>query len=230
MIRMKIAAIVCTLPGCLLMQQCGPARAAEDVQKRSKSDVILTVVGKLNITDSAASITAKGKPPLLDITFNLSFDKEPGFRARAVALNGRTVEIRGSLIRLPKKDNEDEPADNGARGDEEDDERRRVGHEDYVLVPVRIPVASSKRHFVTAVTRGEVQSGLLAIGGETTGVKISISPESERMWELKLSPKDLALIEMAEDQTIVVSGLVTLQKGIAIPYRWIMHVRSVLLK
>jgi hypothetical protein len=224
---MKRGLIACALLSCLLVQQSGPAPAAEDVQKRNKSYVNLTVVGKLTITDSTASITAKGKPPLLDITFNLGFDKEPGFRARAMALNGRTVEIRGSLIRLPKKDNEDEPADDGARDDED---RRRVGHEDYVLVPVRIPVASSKPHYVNAVTRGEVQSGLLAVGGETTGVKISISPKKERMWELQLSPKDMELIEMAEDKAIIVSGLVTLQKGVAIPYRWIMQVRSVLLK
>jgi len=50
------------------------------------------------------------------------------------------------------------------------------------------------------------------------------------MWELELSAKHRAVIETAEDQAIVVSGPVTLQKGVAIPYRWIMHVRSVLLK
>ena len=134
------------------------------------------------------------------------------------------------LIRLPKEDNENEPADNRARDDEDDENRRLVGHEDYVLVSVRIPVASSKPHYVNAVTRGEVQSGLFAVGGETTGVNIAISPKSERMWELQLSPKDMDLIEMAEDKAIIVSGVVTLRKGIAIPYRWIMQVRSVLLK
>lgn len=60
MLWMKNDQFVCPLLSCLLMLMCGSAPAADEAEKPKASYVNLTVVGKLDITENRASITAKG--------------------------------------------------------------------------------------------------------------------------------------------------------------------------
>lgn len=219
MSRMKPAILIA------LAFLCGLTRtssAQNDDDDEPKSAVHLTIVGTLEIGDDRATITAKGKDELLDISFNLSFEKtSPLFAIRARSLNGRTAEIRGALVLRPKKE-----------GEPDDDirEEDQAGHENYLLVPTRAPRKSSGQHYVQARVDGVADTDRVAIGSETTGIEIEIAPQGERRWQLDMSDDDKATLYAADKHAIEVHGRITLRRGKAIPYHWRLKVSELVVK
>lgn len=77
---------------------------------------------------------------------------------------------------------------------------------------------------VQVTVRGRLNSQVMAIGGETTGVVISAGPIQ---WELEFA--DPQLREQAaelHEQRVQITGELTLVTGVEIPQRWLVKVQS----
>jgi hypothetical protein len=80
-----------------------------------------------------------------------------------------------------------------------------------------------KADYVKVEIRGTLETGVVAIGGETTGIVIR---SAGSVWELDLGG-DAELIKRAEQldkQTVVVTGLYRKQQGVEVPVRHIIAV------
>lgn len=206
----------------LLLSVQLPARARAQSSDGPESAVFLTIIGKINASDDKTTVTAKGKDEQLDIQFELGFIRTPAFyRNEAQRLDGQTVEIRGALLPRPRDKDEAKPPRS-----EEDLAR----HDNYLLVPTRAPRVSKKKHVVRARCEATVEAGRVSIGSEGTGIEFEIAPDSERYWELELSNRHRKLLPEEGRVPIEVHGIVTLRKGIAIPFRWVMTVSELMLR
>jgi len=88
-----------------------------------------------------------------------------------------------------------------------------------------LPAAEEAEEYVQVEVQGKLETGIAAIGGETTG---TIIKANNIVWELDLGGKK-ELTELAEKlnkQAVVVSGRYTKKKGVEIPERHIVVVKS----
>jgi hypothetical protein len=77
--------------------------------------------------------------------------------------------------------------------------------------------------YVRVEVKGKLQTGIMAPGGETTGVIV----QTETMTlELDLSKhKELkAAADKLKDQVVIATGILTMHKGVAVKTRLIVHV------
>lgn len=79
--------------------------------------------------------------------------------------------------------------------------------------------------FVHVDIRGKLTTGIMAIGGETTGTTISAGKIT---WELDCTGNKeiLAALEKLNGKTVHVRGKLELKQGVEIPQRWIVHVEG----
>jgi hypothetical protein len=77
--------------------------------------------------------------------------------------------------------------------------------------------------FVQVTVKGKLKTGVMAIGGETTGTLIS---SGNIHWELDCSKNKDALsqLEKLEGKKVYVTGRLELKRGVEIRQRWIVHV------
>lgn len=90
-----------------------------------------------------------------------------------------------------------------------------------------IPKKLDLEDYIRVEVRGKLNSQVMAIGGETTGVTISAKGVT---WELELD-NDQGLRRQAKQlhgKTVVVKGDLTLKKGVEIRERWIVNVKSLI--
>lgn len=76
--------------------------------------------------------------------------------------------------------------------------------------------------YIRVEVRGKLKTGIVAIGGETTGVTITADGVT---WELKL--RDEAMKQEAErlnEKVVEVHGVLHVRKGVEVPRRWIVEV------
>lgn len=212
---MRHARLTGVLVVCTLASVCRITMSTADDEGDERQFVQLSMVGLLKIEESSATITAKGEGRNADVTFELAFRNKSTFRDAATELNGQAIAVRGTL------------------------EQRRIEPDDperphLVFVPASKPVKARPnsqnkvKHFVTAVCRGVVHTGIVAIGSETTGIVMQITKDGKYSWELAVSEKWSRVVNESDGKPITVSGPVLVKKGIAIPLRWIVSVRAVL--
>ena len=203
-----------------LIFDAGNESAAADDKEPYRQYVQLSVIGKYNAARN--SVTAEGKPKNAAAEFVIDFGKSPQLVREAEALDVKTVSIRGALVQC---------SNDGQKGVPKcDRDRNRNG---LFLQPVSIQefqpksgAASAKDHGVSVVCRGLIHTDVVAIGGETTGVTIEVTPDGEQSWELELQKDDLEVARKANGSPIIVSGTVEVRKGTAIRERWIVTVRN----
>ena len=75
--------------------------------------------------------------------------------------------------------------------------------------------------YVKVEVKGELTTGVFAIGGETTGTIIKAGPIT---WELDVGKKDVSKMN---GKDVIVTGELELKKGVEIRQRWIVHVKTI---
>jgi hypothetical protein len=75
--------------------------------------------------------------------------------------------------------------------------------------------------------KGMLRTGIMAIGGETTGTIISVKGKTYEL-DFRNSPKLRALAEKLNRKEVVVKGTLQRKEGIEIPERWIIMVTDLL--
>lgn len=86
------------------------------------------------------------------------------------------------------------------------------------------PAAGKAHDSIQVEIRGQLQTGVVAIGGETTGVTITASSLT-----FELEFKDAKLAAKGEDlsgRSVIVTGTLEGRKGVEIPLRYIVQVES----
>ena len=87
--------------------------------------------------------------------------------------------------------------------------------------PAEKPAAKAGQSIKVEVT-GLLETGIVAIGGETTGIRITANNIT---WELDIKDKKLlAPAQELNGKTVVVKGELRAVKGVEIPLRWIVAV------
>jgi len=87
-----------------------------------------------------------------------------------------------------------------------------------------ISLAAQPTPYVKVTVCGTLNSQIMAIGGETTGVQITAG---EIRWELDFADPELRKqAEAWHDKMVVVTGDLNLKQGVEIPQRWIVTVHS----
>ena len=78
---------------------------------------------------------------------------------------------------------------------------------------------------IEVVVRGTLRTGMMAIGGETTGTTVSARGAT---WELDLgsNPKWKAQAESLSGKRVVVTGSLEVRPGVERRQRWILTVKS----
>ena len=186
--------------------------------------VQLTIVGQLD--GDQRSITAAGKGKYLAAKFEVVFPTLPRLSREAEALAGKTVVARGTLVQC---------TEDGKDGTPECDRRRNPSGLFFLPVSLKEfrkadgPV-SEKDHGVSVVCRGLVHTDVVALGGETTGCTLELTSDGRETWELQLSDQDAATARRANGKPVLVSGTVSVKRGIAVAERWIVTVRNLLPK
>jgi hypothetical protein len=131
------------------------------------------------------------------VSWELDFRTNKEARAQADKLSGQPVEVTGTFISR---------------------EGVEVRRRQIVTVDTFKPAEAKDDLFVKVTIRGTLKTGIVAIGGETTGTQVTAGGTT---WELDLSKdKDLqALAQKLNGQTVVVSGTLTVRKTVAAPPR-----------
>lgn len=196
---------------------------AEDSDGR-RQYVQLTIVGQLS--GDQRSITAAGKAKNLAAKFEVVFPRLPRLSREAEALAGKTVVARGTLVQC---------TEDGKEGTPKCDRRRSPSGLFFLPVSLKefrkgdSPV-SKKDHGVSVVCRGLIHTDVVALGGETTGYTVEPTSDGRESWELQLPDRDVATARRTNGKSVLVSGTVSVKRGVAIPERWIVTVRNLLPK
>jgi hypothetical protein len=87
------------------------------------------------------------------------------------------------------------------------------------------PPAEEPAEYVRVTVKGKLKTGLVAIGGETTGTAITADGIT---WELELGQNEALLdhSRQLDGQTVLVRGRLRRTPGVEIRERWIVTVRS----
>jgi selenophosphate synthetase-related protein len=83
----------------------------------------------------------------------------------------------------------------------------------------------SAKESITVEIRGTLNTGVFAIGGETTGTTITASGLTFEL-ELGDKPELVKQAESLDGQSVIVTGTLEGRKGVEIPLRWIVTVKS----
>ena len=80
-------------------------------------------------------------------------------------------------------------------------------------------------HYIQVEVKGLLKSGILAIGGETTGTTIAAQGIT---WELDFGKREelRKLADQLSDQNVIITGRLNVKRGIEIRKRWIVDVTS----
>ena len=199
--------------------------AAETVaQDGQRQYVQLTIVGKLS--QDQRLITAAGKAKNVAAKFEIVLPRLPRLSREAAGLAGKTVVARGTLVQC---------TESGERGTPKCDRRRSPSG--LFFVPASLKefrkkdgTVSEKDHIVSVVCRGLIHSDVVAIGGETTGYTIELTSDGRETWELQLAERDTDEARRVNGRSVLVSGTVSVRKGVAVSERWIVTVRNLLPK
>jgi len=85
---------------------------------------------------------------------------------------------------------------------------------------------AEKTHYVRVEICGILNSQIMAIGGETTGVQITAG---EIQWELDFTDPQLKQkAEALHEKTVIVKGELNFRQGVEIPQRWIVTANSLM--
>lgn len=194
--------------------------ADEGLPIAAQQYVQISVVGKVDA--AAGTVTSIGKPGFVDARFAVDFSRSPHLRDEFVRLDGRTVEIRGSYIRCTENA--------VARTPRCDPKRSSTG---LFLQPVSVKEfrkangkVSDKDHTVTCVCRGRLSTGILALGGETTGYIVDVTNAGSVTWELDLDKRERSRADLLDGRAVLVSGDLVVRKGVAVADRWMVRVRT----
>lgn len=194
--------------------------AGENCHAQNRQYVQLSVVGKFSAV--RGMISAAGKPKQVAAEFAIDFGKNPGLKDKAMALDGKTVSVRGALVQCSKQEQKGAPKCD-----------RKRSHSGLFLQPVSIREyeprsgkPSPKDHGVSVVCRGLIHTDVVALGGETTGATIELTSDGQQTWELELKDRELEVARKANGRPVVVSGALEVRSGIAIRERWIIVVRN----
>ena len=210
--------------GVLIALVCaGLAHTGEIIAQEARKErqyVQLSVVGKFNADTNTVSATGKQKH--IAARFAVDFSKLPRLAREAAAHNGKTVIIRGLLVQC---------TNDGKSGTPKCDRNRsRSG---LFLQPISIKEyrkksgqVSEKDHSVSVVCRGRIHSDVVALGGETTGFTIELDADGEESWELDMQKKQAESARRFNNRTVLISGTLSVRKGMAISERWIVAVRN----
>ncbi|VAX40407.1 hypothetical protein MNBD_PLANCTO02-365 [hydrothermal vent metagenome] len=177
-------------------------------QKENKDYVKVEVHGKLQTgimaiggETTGTRISANG------ITWEVDLGKNPKLRKKGEGLGGKKVVLTGLLTR-----------------------RKGVEiRERWIVVIESIKAAGNqkeKKDYVKVEVHGKLQTGIMAIGGETTGTRISANGIT---WEVDLgkNPKLRKKGEGLGGKKVVLTGLLTRRKGVEIRERWIVVIESI---
>jgi hypothetical protein len=91
-----------------------------------------------------------------------------------------------------------------------------------LLATLGIAAYAAERIDVTV--SGTLKAGVVAIGGETTGVTITADGIT---WELQLRGKQLEAAGDLNGRNAVVTGRLVRRKGVELPDRYVVEVRSI---
>jgi len=84
------------------------------------------------------------------------------------------------------------------------------------------PPAANAEQYVKVEIKGVLNAGVVAIGGETTGITITAGKVK---WELEIKDKTLlALAQQLDGKTVLVKGELHVTSGVEIPVRSIVTV------
>lgn len=198
----------------------GVANAQDSSEERQY--VQLLIVGKLNANNN--SVSSLGKPNQPPAIFALDFSKSPRLKSTSQRLKEKVVIVRGLLVPCTTDGDDGTPKC--------DRERSRNG---LFLQPLSVKEfqkpggqVSEKDHVVSVVCRGRIHTDVVALGGETTGFTIELTPDGDKTWELELQNKLADSARKSDNRTVVISGTLTVRKGIAIRERWIIAVRNLI--
>lgn len=86
------------------------------------------------------------------------------------------------------------------------------------------PAGDRRREYIDVTMRGTVQTGMMAIGGETTGATIAAGPVT---WELALNDRQQEVARKLSGRKAIVSGDVRQVAGVEIGSRVIVRVRNI---
>lgn len=86
------------------------------------------------------------------------------------------------------------------------------------------PQTAERSEYIDVTVRGTVQTGLMAIGGETTGTLITVGPVT---WELALDGRQQKIAHQLSGRRAVVSGELRQVRGVEIRRRLILSVRNI---
>ena len=87
------------------------------------------------------------------------------------------------------------------------------------------PGADAKEDSIDVVVRGTLRTGIMAIGGESTGTTVTARGAT---WELDLrgKPELLARAESLGGRRVVVTGSLEVRPGVERRQRWILTVKT----
>ncbi len=177
-------------------------------QKGNKDYVKVEIQGKLQTgimaiggETTGTRISANG------ITWEVDLGKDAKLRRKGEELGGKKVILTGLLTR-----------------------RKGVEiRERWIVTMKSIKAAGNQKgnkDYVKVEIHGKLQTGIMAIGGETTGTRISANGIT---WEVDLG-KDAKLRRKGEElggKKVVLTGLLTRRKGVEIRERWIVIIESI---
>jgi hypothetical protein len=77
--------------------------------------------------------------------------------------------------------------------------------------------------YIKVEAKGKLMTGIMAIGGETTGVEIKTSAGN---FELELDKKQMAQADKLNEKTVIVTGTLYVKKGVTRGQRTIVKVQT----
>jgi hypothetical protein len=168
------------------------------------------------------TITSRGKRPFVDASLPVDFSKSTKLQRVFEELDGKTALVRGFLVRCTERGEDGTPRCSTSSRDTR-----------LFIQPgsVREHRSSSsgdprKDHSISFVSRGIAHSGVVAIGGETTGFTIELTSDGRHTWELDPGERFTDLCRQVSGRHVIVSGTVNVKKGVSIARRWIVSVRN----
>jgi hypothetical protein len=93
-----------------------------------------------------------------------------------------------------------------------------------IAAPVARPAQPESGEWIDVTVSGTLKAGVIAIGGETTGVTVSANGT---VWELELHGKQLEAAVDLNGARVVVTGRLTRRAGVEVRERYVVDVKSI---